>query len=110
MSTEPELLLKGDHWPFTLDQITDLTGAAVTDVAAWNCEWVLEGAGGVDLLTRSTGAGTITRGAGLFSWTVPPSDQASVLPGRVRSVATVIDPSGKRQSFVTVFNVQLANR
>jgi hypothetical protein len=107
MSTETFHVIAGSSWPFTSDQITDVTGADVTDVSAWACEWAIEPiAGGADVLTKSTTAGTILRGSGLFSWIVSATDSSAVPVGFYKARTIITDASGNKQAFHSYLNVK----
>lgn len=107
MSAEIFDVVAGSSWPFTSDQIFDVTGAAVTDVSAWQCEWAVESVtGGSDVLTKSTTAGTILRGSGLFSWIVSAVESAAIPAGYYRARTVITDTSGNKQAFHSYLNVQ----
>ena len=110
MSAESYEFTRGDAWSFTLDQITDLSGAAVTDVSAWTCRWTLKPIGGGTALatastTGGTGITTISRGAGLFSWIIPKTTTAAISPDYYVADAEVTDQSGNPQTFHSVVKV-----
>jgi hypothetical protein len=110
MSVESYEFTRGDAWPFTLDTITDLNGAAVTDVSAWSCRssiTPISGGAAVALAstTAASGVATISRGTGLFSWIIPKAVTANVSPDFYFFDAEVTDPSGNPQTFHSVVKV-----
>lgn len=95
---------RGDAWPFTLDTLTDLAGAAVTDVTSWDCRWTLKKVKGSTVIaaantTAGAGITTITRGSGLFTWTIPAATTAEITPDVYAYDSEVTDASGNRQTF-----------
>lgn len=110
MSAENYEFTRGDAWPFTLDSITDLNGAAVTDVSSWTCRSSIKPIGGgaavaLASTTAATGVATISRGSGLFSWIIPKTVTANISPDLYFFDAEITDPSGNPQTFHGVITV-----
>ena len=93
--------IKGDTIPFTLDQIVDLDGIAVTTLSGWKCVFTLKAllADTTALITKSTelsGAAAITAVGTAFAWSLLPSETADLSPYLFYPFdVQVVDPSGR---------------
>jgi hypothetical protein len=67
-------LVSGNDWNFTLSNIFDRLGVAITSLAGWSAVFTVKTQAGAAVISRTTGAGQIdvTSGPG-YSWTVPNS-------------------------------------
>lgn len=110
MSCESYEFTRGDAFPFTLDQLTDLTGAAVTDVSSWSCRWTMRDPFTNAIVaqastTAASGFTTISRGADFFTWIIPKATTATIAPNIYPADSEVSDPSGNPQTFHSVVKV-----
>jgi hypothetical protein len=95
---------QGDTWPFTVGSIKDFEEQPVSDVALWGCEWAVDSAG-VDILTKSTEAGSILRDGAKFTFRVTPAESAAIAAGRYRLRTSITSPTGDKKTFLDTITV-----